>query len=423
MKKTSGHDTSTGAFCNGNKGIGDRGKGIGKCKDQSATSATTRAKCKVKSAAGATSRANQVSGDEALMASLETQMAALESQIALLKEGMGKREEKEPLSPWEKSPLENSPLEKSPRTKLETPVIHTLTAIGSRFLRVSWTPVAGAIGYEVRWATNPALTSNYGSLTVASPAASAIVSGLGMNTNYYVGVKALADNEVNNSDVSETRSARTSDVPAADTVTFLQSWFTGLQTTTQDFATLLPQIETTELNTSDRMRLLGSGVRRYGFIEKTADVAGDFPQIWPGLVEDTGKLKELVGEIEVLRNLLVWSRWVTRVVQGLLLIAGDDAFRLAGAYYAAARDGARRKNPEAVQVFDMLRLFWKRPRRITEEPTLPEIERDVRALMRGTKDGKMIIENESPHMTGGVREFVDNVQRKPRGGVKVVEQS
>ena len=34
-------------------------------------------------------------------------------------------------------------------------------------------------------------------------------------------------------------------------------------------------------------------------------------------------------------------------MQDLLLIAGDRAFRLAGAYYIAARDGARRKNPEA----------------------------------------------------------------------------
>jgi len=128
--------------------------------------------------------------------------------------------------------------------------------------------------------------------------------------------------------------------------TFLQTWFEEQQIMFNNFAELVPQLATTELSSADRMRLNGSGVRRYGFIEKTADVAGEFPQFWPAIVGDTGKLKELVGEIEVLRNLFVWFRYLSRVVQDLLLLSGDEAFRLSGAYYAAARDGARRKNPE-----------------------------------------------------------------------------
>jgi len=105
-------------------------------------------------------------------------------------------------------------------------------------------------------------------------------------------------------------------------------------------------------------------------------------------------------------------RSVSRVVQDLLLIAGDDAFRLAGSYYAAARDGARRKNPEARQVYDMLKLFWRKRRRSNgnEEPTEREVQRDVRVLMRGTKDGTVTIRNESPVVSGGMREIVDDVQ-------------
>jgi len=196
-----------------------------------------------------------------------------------------------------------------------------------------------------------------------------------------------------------------------NTATFLQTWLEEQHIMFENFAEMIPQLETTELSSADRRRLNGSGVRRYGFIEKTADIAGEFPQIWPGLVDDNGKLKELVGEIEVLRNLFVWFRYLSRVVQDLLLIAGDDAFRLSGSYYAAARDGARRKNPEAQQVFDMLRLFWRRPRRTSTEPTERELRRDFNALMRGRKDGTIAIENESPRMTGGVREVIDDVHR------------
>ena len=205
--------------------------------------------------------------------------------------------------------------------------------------------------------------------------------------------------------------------PAAlpdNATTYLQTWLEEQQIMFQNFAELVPQLETTELSSADRMRLNGSGVRRYGFIEKTADVAGDFPQFWPAIVDDTGKLKEMVGEIEVLRNLFVWFRYLARVVQDLLLLSGDEAFRLSGSYYTAARDGARRKNPEAQQVYDMLRLFWKRPRRTSEEPTEQELMRDARAFRHGKADGAMAIANESPHVTRGRRQVVDDVSSAKR---------
>jgi len=93
--------------------------------------------------------------------------------------------------------------------------------------------------------------------------------------------------------------------------------------------------------------------------KKTAEVAGEFPQFWPTFETDEKALRERVREINVLRNLLVWFRFASQIVGDLLLIAGDDAFRMAGSYYATARDGARRKNPDAVQMFEMLRLFWR----------------------------------------------------------------
>jgi len=206
----------------------------------------------------------------------------------------------------------------------------------------------------------------------------------------------------------EVRSPKPEALPN-NTATFLQTWLEEQHIMFKNFAELVPQLESTELNSADRRRLNGSGVRRYGFIEKTADVAGEFPQIWPGLVDDNGKLKELVGEIEVLRNLFVWFRYLSRVVQDLLLLAGDDAFRLAGAYYTAARDGARRKNPEAQQVFDMLRLFWRRPRRTSTEPTERELRRDFKRLIHGKADGDIFAKHESPHVSGGVHEVIDNV--------------
>ena len=203
---------------------------------------------------------------------------------------------------------------------------------------------------------------------------------------------------------------------------FLQTWLDELQIMFDNFSELLPQLENTELNTSDRRRLRGSGVRRYGFIEKVLEVSAEFPQIWPAFGIGKKELNESVQEIDVLRNLLVWFRFVARTVQDLLLIAGDDAFRAAGAYYTSAREGARRKDTEATQVFEMLRLFWNKRRRTNGEPTMLEVERDARALIRGKKDGTITVSKESDQMIKGKRVVIDNTYRKPRGGVKVVEE-
>jgi hypothetical protein len=53
--------------------------------------------------------------------------------------------------------------------------------------------------------------------------------------------------------------------------------------------------------------------------------------------EGREEMSEYVREIDVLRNLLIWSQFCSRVVGDLLLIAGNDAFRLAGSYYTTAR--------------------------------------------------------------------------------------
>jgi hypothetical protein len=100
----------------------------------------------------------------------------------------------------------------------------------------------------------------------------------------------------------------------------------------------------------------------------------------------------------------------------LLLLAGDEAFRIAVSYYTAAREGARRRNPEAQQVFHILQLFFHRRRRTTGEPTQPEVMRDARALMRGTREGSILIENQGDRVVKGGRVVIDNTVRKPRGG-------
>ena len=208
-----------------------------------------------------------------------------------------------------------------------------IMSVGRNSIVVDWDKVNNASGYKIEVANDSAFTDSV-TLNIDAAATSWNIDGLNANTTYYIRIMATGTGANGNSAFSNMQSITTLNDGATGMgggmTGDLQSWLEEQQTLFQTFSTLIPQLTSTELNTTDRRRLNGSGVRRYGFIEKTADVATDFPQIWSGIVGGTGKLQELVGEIEVLRNLLIWFRYLSRVVQDLLLIAGDDAFRLAG---------------------------------------------------------------------------------------------
>ena len=282
----------------------------------------------------------------------------------------------------------------------------------------------------------------------AGPAAvSWTVNGLEPNTTYYVRVRANGSGEYGNSAYSASKSIATTGVGgggdgggggggngnengenggSGDTdfvVGELQNWLESLKTEFQNVAQLVPQLVKIDLNSTERRRLLGSGVRRYGFIEKVFVVSGDYPQFWPGFGDGREELSGYLQEIDVLRNLLIWFRSASRVVQDLLLIAGNEAFRVAGTYYAFAHTSARQRNPEAAQVYAMLRLFWKRRRRMSTDPTFREIERDLRALNRGTKEGKIVVANEGNRFIKGKKVLLDETfPVKQHASAKVVEE-
>ncbi|MCL2622752.1 MAG: hypothetical protein FWD31_03705 [Planctomycetaceae bacterium] len=188
---------------------------------------------------------------------------------------------------------------------------------------------------------------------------------------------------------------------------------------------LVPQLDGTTLSPAERRRMLGSGVRRYGFIDLVSDTAAEWPQFWPEYVDDVGRehLKELIREIEVLRNLRAQLETVLRAVMDLLLVRGGEAFRMATKYYATVRDAARQQEPGAAALFDLLRLFWKRRRSSHSEPTEQEAIHDFKAVLHGMKDGTVAASNESDTVTEGHKTVVDNVRpKRSRAAAKVEEQ-
>jgi len=167
------------------------------------------------------------------------------------------------------------------------------------------------------------------------------------------------------------------------------------------------------LSTVERKRKRGSGIKRYGFLDKVSDVASDNMQFAPQMFSDTA-LKNILRRIEELRNILLAINQFGRTINDLLLIAGDEAFQLALIYYNSVRELARRRVPGAEQTFRILQPFFRHGRRPDEEPTEEEVETDVRALLHGKKDGKIVIEHEKPHLVGGKHVVIDETHKDKR---------
>ena len=164
------------------------------------------------------------------------------------------------------------------------------------------------------------------------------------------------------------------------------------------------------LTLAERHRLNGSGVRRLGFITKIFETAVLRPEFIPPFY-DVEVMENLSFNIEYLRNIRSLALTVDRMANDALLLSGDESFRQSLMYYNSVRDAARRNVPGAQELFKILELFFRRGKMADSEPTEPEIERDVRALLHGHKDGKIVIENERPHLTDGKHVVVDETHK------------
>jgi hypothetical protein len=91
-------------------------------------------------------------------------------------------------------------------------------------------------------------------------------------------------------------------------------------------------------------------------------------------------------------------------------------------FYNNVKAMARRGDPMAKALAATLKTYFKKSKPSSAEPTNKELLRDVKALERGTKDGKIVIENVKPHMTGGVHKVVDETF-KGKAEFKESEQS
>ena len=177
------------------------------------------------------------------------------------------------------------------------------------------------------------------------------------------------------------------------------------------------------LTPAQRRRLQGAGIRRYGFISKTLEISESKMQYSPRTF-DRDALRRMVTAIDGLRSIIVTARQVIDIAEDYLFQESDDAFRAALIYYNTVRDLARHGDVGAKEVFAVLAPFFARRARTRAEedvPTQKQAIRDAKAIIRGGKDGEVLIKGKRRAVVRKELEVLDETGR-PRGGVKITER-
>jgi hypothetical protein len=164
------------------------------------------------------------------------------------------------------------------------------------------------------------------------------------------------------------------------------------------------------LTGTDRRRLVGVGVRNYGFIDKAFDIARDNGAFMPPHF-DLALLNWNMHELEDFRQLMWVLQQFLQTASNVFMIQADACYRDALRIYGSLQEQSRNRVPGAEPLFRALQTFFSRTRRQpAEEPTEMELERDIKRLIHNKADGEIVIKNEAPHASGGVHEVVDNVR-------------
>jgi len=185
----------------------------------------------------------------------------------------------------------------------------------------------------------------------------------------------------------------------------------------QDAWDLFTKIADNNLTPVQRRRKIGAGVRNYGFIEKVADLAEANPQY--AQFFDPNDLRNAIMNFDLCRNVAVQLQSYLRDVTNTMLIYSNEGFIMSSMFYNTVKEMSRRGDSTANSLFRTLQPFFKRPRRPNTKTTMKQAEHDFEGLLKGTKEGSILIENIGPKITGGERKIIDNVRK---GSLTVKEQ-
>jgi hypothetical protein len=173
---------------------------------------------------------------------------------------------------------------------------------------------------------------------------------------------------------------------------------------------------TANLRALDRQRHNGVGLKRLGFIQAAFRISKQFPQYFPHWL-DTMKFQNDLMLFESIRSLVEACRSLEEKAWNINVESADMIYTDALEYYAPVENAAKRRVDAAETIFAELHSFFERgsykdKNESEAAPTQKKAKRDINALMKGKKDGEIIIRNISPKTIGGRHEIIDETFNK-----------
>jgi hypothetical protein len=170
------------------------------------------------------------------------------------------------------------------------------------------------------------------------------------------------------------------------------------------------------LRSLDRQRHNGVGMKRLGFIEETFRISKQFPQYFPHWLW-TGKFSNDLLLFRAISSLVEACRSLEEKAWNINVESSDMIYTNALEYYSQVKDAAKRRVDAAETLYKELHKFFTNmgPHENAGRPTQKRAKRDANALMKGKKDGEIIIRNISPKTAGGAHEIIDRTFKDTAG--------
>ena len=171
-----------------------------------------------------------------------------------------------------------------------------------------------------------------------------------------------------------------------------------------------------------RRRLHGAGERRWGLIEMTREMANNDKQFFSPPFSSWEGLDLLTDNVVLWREIDEMAERIGRIARDHYLLTSNSAYAMARIYYRNVQTAARAGDAGAQTIYNDLRTYYERMGRRApgeaDEPTIEQIIKDAKAIAKGRKDGKIVIEHESPQATKGKHVMMDDAHKPSEGKFK-----
>ena len=168
------------------------------------------------------------------------------------------------------------------------------------------------------------------------------------------------------------------------------------------------------LRPSERRRFSSMGMQRAGFVNKVIELWRVNGQFTPSYAT-TAEMERMFREFNSLSAITTTVRELLDLVTDIRIQTSSDLFRLALSFYDNVQQAATvSRVTEAEAIYAELRQFFRslgnRPNSNELQLTEEQFIADARAMFKGKKDGKLVVENELPKQEKGKHIVIDEIK-------------